>query len=248
MAAKEVKFSTDARNRDAARGRHPGGRREGDAGSEGPQRGAGQVVRRAADHQGRRDGRQGDRAQRQVREHGRADGARSREQDQRHRRRRHDDGDRSGAGDRARGREGGGRRHEPDGPQARHRSGRGEGRRGDQEAVEEDQDSNSEVAQVGTIAANGEPRSAIHRQGDGKGRQRGRDHGRGGEEPGDRARRRRGHAVRPRLPLAVFHHQCREDGVRAGEPDDPAARDRSCRACSRCCRCWKRWCSRASRC
>ena len=37
---------------------------------------------------------------RQVREHGRADGARSRQQDQRHRRRRHHHRHRAGAGDR----------------------------------------------------------------------------------------------------------------------------------------------------
>ena len=39
-----------------------------------------------AHHQGRRDGRQGDRAQEPAREHGRADGARGREQDVGHRR------------------------------------------------------------------------------------------------------------------------------------------------------------------
>ena len=54
-----------------------------------------------------------------------------------------------------------------------------------------------------------------HFPGDGQGRQGGRDHGRGGEEPRDRARRRRGHAVRPRLPLALFHHQRRKDDRRA---------------------------------
>ena len=50
-------------------------------------------------------------------------------EDQRRRRRRHDHRDRAGPGDRPRGRQGGGRRHEPDGPQARHRhGGRGGGR------------------------------------------------------------------------------------------------------------------------
>ena len=49
------------------------------------------------------------------------------------------------------------------------------------------------------------------RRGDAEGRQRGRDHGRGGQEPRDRARRRRGHAVRPRLHLALLRHQRRED-------------------------------------
>ena len=42
-------------------------------------------------------------------------------------------------GDRARRRQGGCRRHEPDGPEARHRSGRRRRRRGPQEALQEDQ-------------------------------------------------------------------------------------------------------------
>ena len=41
-----------------------------------------------------------------------------------------------------------------------------------------------------------------HRRGDGQGRQGRRDHGRGRLGPGQRARRGRGHAVRPRLPVA----------------------------------------------
>ena len=56
------------------------------------------------------------------------------------------------------------------------------------------------------------------RRGDAEGRQRGRDHGRGGQEPRDRARSGRGHAVRPRLYLALLHHQRREDGRRARDP------------------------------
>ena len=51
---------------------------------------------------------------------------------------------------------------------------------------------------------------------DAEGRQRGRHHGRGGQGHPDRARRGRGHAVRPRLCLAVLHHQRREDDRRAG--------------------------------
>ena len=56
------------------------------------------------------------------------------------------------------------------------------------------------------------------RRGHEEGRQRGRDHGRGSQEPRDRARRGRGHAVRPRLHLALLHHQCRQDAGRAREP------------------------------
>ena len=52
-------------------------------------------------------------------------------EDQRRRRRRHHDRDRAGPGDRARGPEVGRRRHEPDGSEARHRHGRRPGRRGD---------------------------------------------------------------------------------------------------------------------
>ena len=62
---------------------------------------------------------------------------------------------RAGAGDRARGHEVGGRRHEPDGPEARHRQGRGPGRRGHREEGQEGQGT-AEIAQVGTISANGE--------------------------------------------------------------------------------------------
>ena len=43
-----------------------------------------------------------------------------------------------------------------------------------------------------------------HRRGHGEGRQGRRHHGRGSALDGDVARRRRGHAVRPRLPLALL--------------------------------------------
>ena len=86
------------------------------------------------------------------------------------------------------------------------------------------------------------------RRGDGEGRQRGRHHRRRGQEPGDRTRRRRGHAVRPRLPLALFHHQRREDDRRTRRPLYPHSREEALRACRRCCRSSKRWCRPASRC
>ena len=63
------------------------------------------------------------------------------------------------------------------------------------------------------------------RRGDAEGRQRGRDHGRGIEGARVRARSRRGHAVRPRLPLALLHHQRREDGRRARGPLHPPPRE-----------------------
>ena len=85
------------------------------------------------------------------------------------------------------------------------------------------------------------------RPGDGEGRQRGRHHGRGSQGHPDRARRRRGHAVRSRLRLPVFHHECGEDDRRDGEPLHPHLREEALAACSRCCRCSRPWCSRAVR-
>ncbi len=82
----------------------------------------------------------------------------------------------------------------------------------------------------------------------GEGRQGRRDHRRGGQEPVERAGSGRGHAVRPRLHLALLHHQRREDELRAGEPATSSSTRRSSPACSRCCRCWRRWCSPAGRC
>jgi chaperonin GroEL len=68
--------------------------------------------------------------------------------------------------------------------------------------------SNEEIAQVATISANGD--SEIGRflaEAMKKGRQRGRYYGRRGEEPRDRTGRGRGHAIRPRLHLALFCYQ-----------------------------------------
>ena len=85
------------------------------------------------------------------------------------------------------------------------------------------------------------------RRSDEEGRQRGRDHGRGGEDRRDRTRRRRRHAVRPRLSLALFHHQRREDGRRARGPLYPHPREEAVVAAGVCCRSSRRWCRRASR-
>ena len=52
------------------------------------------------------------------------------------------------------------------------------------------------------------------RPGDGQDRQRGCDHRRGVQGPGDRVGHRREHAVRPRLPLAVLRYQRGEDDGR----------------------------------
>ena len=67
-----------------------------------------------------------------------------------------------------------------------------------------------EIAQVGTISANGDDDDRqAPRRGHGEGRQGRRHHRRRGQERRDDARRRRGHAVRPRLPLAVLRDRSR---------------------------------------
>ena len=53
-------------------------------------------------------------------------------------------------------------------------------------------------------------------RGDAEGRQRGRDHGRGSQGHPDRARCGRGHAVRSRLCQPLLHYQRREDGCGPG--------------------------------
>ena len=108
---------------------------------------------------------------------------------------------------------------------------------------------NDEIAQVGTISANGEKdigqkiAEAMQKVGnegvitveEAKSLETELDVG-------------RGHAVRPRLSLAVFRHQRRQDGVRARRALHPPPREEARRACRRCFRCSRRWCSRASRC
>ena len=79
------------------------------------------VVRRE-DHQGRRERRQGNRARQQVREYGRPAGSAGRQQDLLSHWRRHHHRGRARARDRQERRQGGGRRHEPHGSEARHRS------------------------------------------------------------------------------------------------------------------------------
>ena len=177
MAAKDVIVRRSRPHAHAARRQYPGRRGESHARSQGPQRGAGEILRRPDDHQGRRLRRQGNRAQGQVREHGRADGEGSRFQDLRRRRRRHHHRHRARPGDAARGPEVRCRRHEPDGPQARHRQGRDRGGRGAEEDFQAllrhqgDRPGRHHLRQ----------RRRVHRQDhrrcDGQGRQGRRDHG-----------------------------------------------------------------------
>ena len=248
MAAKDVRFSRDARERimrgvdilaDAVKV------------TLGP-KGRNVVLDKSfgapAHHQGRRHRRQGDRAQGQVREYGRADAARGRVEDQRPRRRRHHHRHRARPGDRPRGHEVGRGRHEPDGPEARHRSRRHQGRRGPQGALQAGLRLQRDRPGRHHLGQWRHRRRREDRRGDGEGRQGRRDHRRGGQGPRVRARRRRGHAVRPRLSLALLHHQPREDAGRAHRPLHPDPREEALATCRRCFRSWKRWSSRAVRC
>ena len=82
------------------------------------------------------------------------------------------------------------------------------------------------IAQVGTISANSdETIGNDHRRGHGQGRQGRRHHRRRGQEHGDDARGRRGHAVRPGLPLSLLRDRSRADGVRARERPHPDPRE-----------------------
>ena len=127
MAAKQLLFSEQARHRILEGVEILAKAVEGHARAARPQRRARQEVGLADRHQGRRDGRQGDRARRAVPQHGRADGARGGVQDLGRRRRRHHHRDRAGRGDLPRGPQERHRRRVADGDQARHRQG-GRGR------------------------------------------------------------------------------------------------------------------------
>ena len=86
-----------------------------------------------------------------------------------------------------------------------------------------------EIEQVGTISANGDKEIGDEaRRGDGEGRQGRRHHRRGEQDRRDDARGRRGHAVRPRLPLAVLRHGSgAHGGRRSRTPTSSSARRRS---------------------
>ena len=168
-------------------------------------------------HQGRRHRRQGNRARRQVREHGRADGqggrfARPPTSPATARPPRPCSRARSSpkaskmvaAGPR------------PDEPQARHRQGREAAIIDELKTLSKPTKDQKEIAQVGTISANNdstigeiiaEAMDKVGKEGvitveEAKGLE-------------TDARGRRGHAVRPRLPLALLRHRSRAHGSRA---------------------------------
>ena len=82
MSAKDVRFSSDARDRLLRGVDILNNAVRVTLGPKGRNVVTRQVIRRAPHHQGRRHRRQGDRTRRQVREHGRSDGARGRLEDQ----------------------------------------------------------------------------------------------------------------------------------------------------------------------
>jgi hypothetical protein len=158
MGAKEIIFDVEAKNKILAGVDTPRQRREGHAraqaaatwSSRSP--GAPRSSPRTASPSPRRSS-----SRRQVREHGRADGEGGRQQDLRRRRRRHHHRHRARPGDLPHGQQARGRRPQPDGPQARHRQGRRGDRRAElREALPRSSTNNSEIAQVGTISANGD--------------------------------------------------------------------------------------------
>ena len=105
--------------------------------------------------------------------------------------------------------------------------------------------SSAEVAQVGTISANGDANigkmiaQAMQKVGN-----EGVITVEEAKSLDDRRRNRRRHAVRSRLSVALLHHQCREDDRRSRATPTSCCTRRSCRRCSRCCRCSRRSCRR----
>ena len=86
------------------------------------------------------------------------------------------------------------------------------------------------------------------RRSDGKGRQGRRHHRRGSQGARVRTRRRRRHAVRPWLSLALLHHQSGKDVGRTRRSVHPDPREEARRTSRRCCRSSKPSSSRAVRC
>ena len=98
-----------------------------------------------------------------------------------------------------------------------------------------------EIAQVGSISANSdESIGKHHRRRDGQGRQGRRDHRGRRQVAGQRTRRRRRHAVRPRLPVALLHQQPRKASPRCWTTRSCCCSTRRSATSATCCPCWSK--------
>ncbi len=131
-------------------------------------------------------------------------------------RRRHQHGDAARACDFRRRRAQRGRRRERNGHQARTRAGAQGLRDGASRPVASRQDAQGEGAGRRHLRTQRCDDRRSRGRGDGQGRRRRRHHGRGIQDDGDHARSRRGHAVRPRLHIALFHQRPRKNAVLPG--------------------------------
>ena len=208
MAAKEIVYTETRPQPDPRRRQRPRRRREGHPRPQGPQRRHREELRLPDGHQGRRDRRQGDRAREPLREHGRPDGARSRV------------ARRATSPATARrpppcSRRRSTARAASSSPRAttRWRSSAASTRPSRPSSSRSRSSPSTtkdpkEIEQVGTISANGDKKigkmlaEAMEKVG-----KEGVITVEESKTRGDDARSRRGHAVRPRLPLAVLRHR-----------------------------------------
>ena len=117
------------------------------------------------------------------------------------------------------------RRHEPDGPEARHRQGCHRRGRRAEEGQQATARLSKEIAQVGSISANAdESIGKIIAEAMDKVGKEGVITVEDGKSLDNELDSRRGHAVRPRLPVALLHQQPRQAGRDSRQPVRPAAR------------------------
>ena len=200
---------------DAARDRHSGEHRRRDPRAQGPQRRAREGLRRAARDEGRGDRRKRHDPARQVRQHGRSDGARGGLACLLSGRRRHHDGDGPRPRHRPRRRQAGGGGRQPDGSETRDRRRRRGGGRRAADAIEGDRLERGDRADRHDLRQRGTRDRPLSGRGDGSGGQGWFDHRRGRRVVFDRGRGRRGDAVRSRLYLADLRDGSQADARRA---------------------------------